>query len=45
MEKNKSLISLKAAASSVPNVLSLDNGDMITNLYGIANTFNNYFAL
>ena len=25
-------------------VLSLDNGDTITNLYDIANTFNNYFA-
>ena len=25
-------------------VLSLDNGDTITNPYDIANTFNNYFA-
>ena len=33
----KSLISLKTAASNVPTVLSLDNGD-------IANNFNNYFA-
>ena len=40
----KSLISLKAVASSVPTVLSLDNGDTITNPYDIANTFNNYFA-
>ena len=40
----KSLISLKTVASSVPTVLSLDNGDTITNLYDIANTFNNYFA-
>ena len=28
----------------VPTVLSLDNGDTITNPYDIANTFNNYFA-
>ena len=40
----KSLISLKAVASSVPTVLSLDNGDTITNPYDIANTFDNYFA-
>ena len=40
----KSLISLKSLACSVPTVLSLDNGDNITNPYGIANTFNNYFA-
>ena len=40
----KSLISLKSVASSVPTVLSLDNGDTITNPYDIANTFNNYFA-
>ena len=40
----KSLISLKTAASSVPTVLSLDNGDTITNPYDIANTFSNYFA-
>ena len=40
----KSLISLKTIASSVPTVLSLDNGDTITNPYDIANTFNNYFA-
>ena len=36
----KSLISLKTVAS---NVLSLDNGDTITNPYDIANNFN-YFA-
>ena len=36
----KSLISLKTIASSVPTVLSLDNGDTITNPYDIANTFN-----
>ena len=40
----KSLISLKTVLSSVPTVLSLDNGDTITNPYDIANTFNNYFA-
>ena len=40
----KSLIFLKTVASSVPTVLSLDNGDTITNPYDIANTFNNYFA-
>ena len=40
----KSLIYLKTKASSIPTVLSLDNGDTITNPYAIANTFNNYFA-
>ena len=40
----KSLISLKNLASSVPTILSLDNGDTITNPYDIVNTFNNYFA-
>ena len=40
----KSLITLKSVASNVPTVLSLDNGDTITNSYDIANTFNNYFA-
>ena len=40
----KSLISLKTVASSVPTVLSLDNCDIITNRYDIANTFNNYFS-
>ena len=40
----KSLISLKTVASSVPAVLTLDNGDTITNPYDIADTFNNYFA-
>ena len=34
---------LKTLASSVPTVLSLDNGDTITNPYDIANTFNNHF--
>ena len=40
----KSLISIKTGASSIPTVLSLNNGDTITNSYDIANTFNNYFA-
>ena len=40
----KSLITLKSVASNVPTVLSLDNGDTITNPYDIANTFNNYFS-
>ena len=30
--------------SSVPTVLSFDNGDTITNPYDINKTFNNYFA-
>ena len=38
----KSLISLKTVASSIPTVLSIDNGDTITNPY-ITNTFNNYY--
>ena len=40
----KSLISLKSVASNLPTVLSLDNGDSVTNPYDIANTFINYFA-
>ena len=40
----KSLVSLKPAVCSTPTVISLDNGDIITNSYDIANTFNNYFA-
>ena len=40
----KSLISLKTEASRVATVFSLDNGDTITSLYDIANTFNNCFA-
>ena len=40
----KPLISLKSVASSVPTILSLDNGDTITNPYNIANTFNDNFA-
>ena len=40
----KELNPLKTVASSIPTVLSPDNGDTITNPYDIANTFNNYFA-
>ena len=40
----KSLILLKTAASSIPTVLSLDNGDTATDPYDIANIFNNYFV-
>ena len=40
----KSLISLKTVASYASNVLSLDNGNTITNAYDITNTFNNNFA-
>ena len=40
----KSFISLKTVAPNAPTVLSLDNDDTITNPYGMANTFNNYFA-
>ena len=40
----KCLISLKTVTFHVPTKISLDNGDMITNSYNIANTFNNYFA-
>ena len=40
----KSLISLKTVASRIPTVLSLNNGDTITNPYDIANAFNNYFT-
>ena len=43
-KKIKSLISLKTLASSVPTVLSLDNGDIVAYPYDIANIFNNYFA-
>ena len=40
----KSLIFLKTLAFYIATVLSLDNGDTVTNPYDIANTFNNYFA-
>ena len=39
----KSLISLKTVVSSAATVLSLGNGDTITNPYDTANTFSNYF--
>ena len=40
----KSLISQETVASHVPTVLSLDNGDTITNPYDTANTFNRGIA-
>ena len=40
----KSLISLKSIASRASTVLSRDNGNTITDLYDLANAFNNYFA-
>ena len=40
----KFLISPKTVPSSVPIILSFDNGDTITNSYDIANTFNKYFV-
>ena len=43
-KKIKSLVSLKTVAFSVPTLLSLNNGDTITNPYDITNTFNNYFV-
>ena len=39
----KYLISLTIVASNIATILSLDNGDTITNPYDIANTFNNHF--
>ena len=38
------MISLKTVAFCLPTILSLDNGDTITNPNDIANTFSNYFA-
>ena len=35
---------LKTVACHVPTVLSLDNGDSITNPFDIVSIFNNYFA-
>ena len=40
----KSFISLKTVPFNVATILSLDNGDTITNPYDIGNTFINYFA-
>ena len=39
----KSLISLKSIASSIPTILSFNNGDTITSPNDTANTFDNYF--
>ena len=35
---------LKTVLSSVTTLLFLDNGDIISSRYDIANSFNNYFA-
>ena len=40
----KPSVSLTTLKSNVPMVLSLDNGDTITNPYDIANTFHNYIT-
>ena len=40
----KSLVFLKAVASTVPTLFTLENGDNITNRYDNANIFNNYLA-
>ena len=44
MERNQIPYFSKTVASCVSTVLSLNNGNTITNPYDIANTFNNYFA-
>ena len=44
MKRNQIPYFFKNVASIVLTVLSLDNGDTISNLYDITNTFNNYFA-
>ena len=44
MERNLIPHFSKNCSISIPNVLSLDNGDTLTNPYDIANTFNNYLA-
>ena len=45
MERVQIFTSLKTVSSSVPNILSLDNGDITTNLFDtVINTFNNHFA-
>ena len=43
-ETNWNKVWESTVASSAPTVLSLDNGDAITNLYDIANTINSYFS-
>ena len=44
MGRIKSIISLKTVTFIIPAVLSLNNGNTITNPYDIANNFNNYFV-
>ena len=45
MERNYILYFSKNCSIQYTNcILSLDNGDTITNPYGITNTFNNYFV-
>ena len=39
--KESNSLFLQKLVSSVATLLSLDNGDSITNPYGIANAFNN----
>ena len=43
MEENQILFSLKTVGSSVPSEFSLNDGDITTNPYDIANILNNYF--
>ena len=43
-QKKSDLNLSKNCRFSAPTILSLDNGDTITNLCNIPNTFNNYFA-
>ena len=44
MERNQIPNFSKNCRIQCTNLLSLDNGDTITNPYDIANTYNNYFA-
>ena len=44
MERNQISYFCKTVSSRVLTVLSLNNGDTITNPYDIANTFNDYFG-
>ena len=44
MERNQIPYFSKNCSIPRTTVLSLDNGDTITNLYDIVNTFNSYFA-
>ena len=43
MERNQIPYFSKNCNIHIPTVLSLDNGDTITNPYDTANIFNNYF--